>query len=303
MGREQDERRRTKKAPRPPLTPGDRAAAAITIAGLDPSGGAGLAADLRAFRAAGVWGASVCAVLTVQSTKGLAEAHAVPAKVVRASAVACLVDLDVRAMKSGALGSEENVRAVAELFAECKDIPTIVDPVMAPSRALSAGARLDGSASDDALWALVRAATLVTPNADEASALIGRTVRTEAEARGAAEDLVRSGARAVLVKGGHVEGGAQAIDWFATAKGVVPIARKRVATPPLHGTGCTLSALIAGRLASRGKRGAASEEEMLAAIRWARGALDRALRAPIAVGGGGRVLDVRQPGSLREPLK
>ncbi len=298
MGREQDEGRRTKKAP-----DGERAATAMTIAGLDPSGGAGLAADLRAFRAAGVWGASVCAVLTVQSTKGLAEAHAVPAKVVRASAVACLVDMDVRAMKSGALGSEENVRAVAELFAECKEIPSIVDPVMAPSRAVAAGARLDGNASDDALWSLVRAATLVTPNADEASALLGRTVRTETEARGAAEDLVRAGARAVLLKGGHIEGGAQAIDWLATAKAVVPIARRRIAALSLHGTGCTLSALIAGRLASRRERGAPSEEELLAAIRWARGALDRALRAPIAVGGGGRVLDVRQPGSIREPSK
>ena len=107
----------------------------------------------------------------------------------------------------------------------------------------------------------------------------------------------------MLLKGGHIEGGAQAIDWLATAKAVVPIARRRIAAPSLHGTGCTLSALIAGRLASRGERGAPSEEELLAAIRWARGALDRALRAPIAVGGGGRVLDVRQPGSIREPSK
>ena len=295
MGREQDERRRTKKD--------DRRGSALTIAGLDPSGGAGLSADLRAFRAAGVWGASVCAVLTVQSTKGLAEAHAVPAKVVRASAVACLVDMDVRAMKSGALGSEENVRAVAELFAECKEIPSIVDPVMAPTRATTAGARLDGNASDDALWSLVKAATLITPNADEASALLGRTVRTEAEARAAAEDLVRAGARAALLKGGHVDGGAQAIDWLATKEGVTPIARRRIATPALHGTGCALSALIAGKIASRSRRGIPSDEELLAAIRWARGALDRALRAPIAVGGGGRVLDVRQPGSLREPEK
>ncbi len=109
MSREHPESERTKKPA--------RARAALTVAGLDPSGGAGITADLRGFRAAGVWGASVCAVLTVQSTKGLVEAHAVPAQVVRASAVQCLVDLDVRAMKSGALGSEENVRAVAEQVA------------------------------------------------------------------------------------------------------------------------------------------------------------------------------------------
>ncbi len=274
-----------------------RAPAALTIAGLDPSGGAGITADLRGFRAAGVWGASVCAVLTVQSTKGLAEAHAVPAKVVRASAVTCLVDLDVRAMKSGALGSEENVRAVAELFAECRKIPSIVDPVMAPSRAIAAGARLDGSASNDAVWALVRAATLVTPNADEASALLGRTIRTEEEARAAAEDLVRAGARAVLLKGGHIDSGDRAIDWFATPRTVTPIAGKRRVSPPLHGTGCTLSSLIAGRLAVR-EGEAVTDEGLLAAIRWARSALDRALRSPLAIGGGARVLDVRPRATL-----
>lgn len=295
MSREHPESERTKKPA--------RARAALTVAGLDPSGGAGITADLRGFRAAGVWGASVCAVLTVQSTKGLVEAHAVPAQVVRASAVQCLVDLDVRAMKSGALGSEENVRAVAELFAECRQIPSIVDPVMAPTRALAAGARLDGSASNDAVWALVRAATLVTPNADEASALLGRTIRTEEEARAAAEDLVRAGARAVLLKGGHIDSGDRAIDWLATPRAVVPIARKRRASPPLHGTGCTLSALIAGRLAARAGKAAKAvpDDELLAAIRWARSALDRALRTPLAIGGGARVLDVRPRVTLERP--
>lgn len=302
----------------------ERTRAALTVAGLDPSGGAGITADLRGFRAAGVWGASVCAVLTVQSTKGLVEAHAVPAEVVRASAVQCLIDLDVRAMKSGALGSEANVRAVAELFAECKQIPSVVDPVMAPSRAIAAGARLDGSASNDAVWSLVRAATLVTPNADEASALLGRTIRTEEEARAAAEDLVRAGARAVLLKGGHVESGALAIDWLATPRGVTPIARKRRVSPPLHGTGCALSSLIAGRLAATStvpvsassakmsvrralaasKRAPApvvTDEALHAAIVWARSALDRALRAPLVVGGGARVLDLKPRVKLEPP--
>jgi hydroxymethylpyrimidine/phosphomethylpyrimidine kinase len=137
----------------------------------------------------------------------------------------------------------------------------------------------------------VRAAALVTPNADEVSALLGRAVRTSEEGRAAAEDLVRAGARAALVKGGHLDG-ERAVDWFATARGVVPIARKRRATPPLHGTGCTLSSLIAGRLAVRPGRGRATEEELLSAVRWARAALDRALRSPVAVGRGARLLEV-----------
>jgi len=153
---------------------------------------------------------------------------------------------------------------------------------------------------------MLRGAALVTPNADEAGALLGRAVRTELEGRKAAEDLVREGLRAVLVKGGHLASGERAVDWFATARTVVAITRPRRATPPLHGTGCTLSALIAGRLALRGERGAGSgdavsgeavsDDELLAAVRWARPVLDRALGAAIVVGRGARVLDVR-PGA------
>jgi len=276
-----------------------RVRSALSIAGLDPSGGAGITADLRGFRAAGVWGAAVCTVVTVQSTRGLVAAHALPAALVRAQAICALADLDVRAMKAGALGSEENVRAAAAIFAEHRAIPSVVDPVMAPSRASTAGARLDGSASHEALWALLQAATLVTPNADEASALLGRVVRSETEARTAAEDLVRAGARAVLVKGGHIESGARSVDWFATKRTVVAIARRRRTTPPLHGTGCTLSALIAGYLARRTSRRAVTDDELLEAVRWARPMLDRALSRPIVVGLGACVLDTRVVTRLR----
>ena len=290
MGRERDDRpeqalavKKARQAAPPRI--------ALTIAGLDPSGGAGLTADLRGFRAAGVWGATACAVVTVQSTCGLVSAHPIAAAVVRAQVTCVLADMDVRAMKVGALGSEENARAVAELLAEHREIPAIVDPVMAPSRALESGARLDGRASHEALWALVRASTLVTPNADEASALLGRAVHTPEEGRAAAEDVVRAGARAALVKGGHL-GGERAIDWLATARGVVAIERKRRVVPALHGTGCTLSSLITGKLARRRERGPVTDEELVAAVRWARLALDRALRAPVAVGSGARVLEV-----------
>jgi hydroxymethylpyrimidine/phosphomethylpyrimidine kinase len=268
-----------------------RARSALTIAGLDPSGGAGLTADLRAFRAASVWGAAACAVLTVQSTAGLAEAHAVEPSLLRAQVDALFDDLDVRALKTGALGSEANVRLTAELLAEHAHVPSVVDPVMAPTLAKSEGARLDGGASSEAIWSLVRVASLVTPNAVEAAALLGRPVRTNDEARAAAADLVRAGARAVLLKGGHIEGADRSIDWLATPRTLVPIARARRTTPPLHGTGCTLSALIAGRLASASPRHL-TDDALLAAIRWARAAFDRALRAPVMIGRGARVLDV-----------
>src|SRR5690349_16208539 len=122
----------------------ERVRAALSIAGLDPSGGAGFTADLRGFRAAGVWGATACTVVTVQSTRGLVAAQALAGALVRAQIEEVLADLDVRAMKTGALGSEENVRVVAEVLGEHRAIPAVVDPVMAPSRAQAVGARLDG---------------------------------------------------------------------------------------------------------------------------------------------------------------
>jgi len=143
---------------------------------------------------------------------------------------------------------------------------------------------------------LAAAATLVTPNLDEAAALLGEPV-TAREAPEAAVALVEAGALAALVKGGH-GGGDESVDWLAIRGGrMVRIARPRRAVPPVHGTGCTLASLIAGRLASRTGRGAVRAEDLVDAARWARARLDRALRAPLAVGGGLRVLDVRAPRS------
>jgi hydroxymethylpyrimidine/phosphomethylpyrimidine kinase len=264
---------------------------ALAIAGLDPSGGAGLAADLRSFAAAGVWGAAVCAALTVQSTRGVRAVRAVPAALVIDQAREVLADARVRAIKTGALGSAANVRAVLALIEEHPRVPAVVDPVMIPSRRAGPGATLHGRAVAP-LRALAAAATLVTPNLAEAAALLGEPV-TERDARDAAAALVAAGARAALVKGGHGSG-PESVDWLATRGEVVRIALPRRRTPPLHGTGCTLASLVAGRLAARPRGGAPGAREIVEAVRWARDRLDRALAAPLVVGRGLAVLDVQR---------
>jgi hydroxymethylpyrimidine/phosphomethylpyrimidine kinase len=266
---------------------------ALAIAGLDPSGGAGLAADLRAFGAAGVWGAAVCAALTVQSTRGVRAVRPVPAALVLDQAREVLADARVRAIKTGALGSGANVRAVTALLAEHPAIPSVVDPVMIPSRRTASGPAsraLHGRALGP-LRALAAAATLVTPNLAEAAALLGRPVPDD-EAAAAASALVEAGARAALVKGGHGRG-AEAVDWLALPGGrLVRIARPRRRVPPIHGTGCALASLIAGHLAARTRAGAPRAEDLVEAARWARARLDRALAAPLVAGAGLRVMDV-----------
>ncbi|MFS8070726.1 MAG: bifunctional hydroxymethylpyrimidine kinase/phosphomethylpyrimidine kinase [Byssovorax sp.] len=267
---------------------------ALTLAGLDPSGGAGIAADLRAFAVAGAWGAAVCAALTVQSTRGVRAVHAVSSRLVIEQAEEVMGDALVRAIKTGALGSAANVRAVARLIERNETIPAVVDPVMLPSRVAekSAGARLDGPGSLPALQRLARVATLVTPNLAEAGALLGVTIASDDEARDAAVALVEAGSHAALVKGGHGEG-AEAVDWLVVGgptKRIVRIARPRRETPPLHGTGCTLASLIAGRLAAKSSGRLPDTGELVAAVRWARARLDAAIRAPLTTGRGLLVL-------------
>jgi hydroxymethylpyrimidine/phosphomethylpyrimidine kinase len=262
---------------------------ALLIGGLDPSGGAGLAADLRACSAAGAWGAPVCAVLTVQSTRGVRRVRPVPAALLLEQAREVLADARVRAIKTGALGSGANARAVAALLAEHPSVPSVVDPVMIPSR--SRGAKGLHGRSVGPIRALAAAATLVTPNLAEAAALLGRPVPEDAAAD-AASALVAAGAQAALVKGGHGRG-PQAVDWLALRGGrLVRIARPRRASRPVHGTGCTLASLIAGRLAARGSVRPPRAEDLVEAARWARARLDRALASPVVVGAGLLAMDV-----------
>jgi hydroxymethylpyrimidine/phosphomethylpyrimidine kinase len=249
-------------------------ACALAIGGVDPGGGAGLAADLRAFAEAGVFGCAVVAVLTVQSTAGLRAVRVLATRDVVAQAREVLAHQRVRAIKTGALGSAGNVRAVAELAGSVAETPLVVDTVLAPTRGRL---RLHDDAAKRALrtYLLPRAA-VVTANAAEASELAGKRLHDARDAAAAAAELQRvTGARAVLVKGGHLRD-REAVDVLALAGGrtVALAARRLTLRRPLHGAGCVLASLIAGGLA-RGGEGVgssptATEETILAAVRWAK---------------------------------
>jgi hydroxymethylpyrimidine/phosphomethylpyrimidine kinase len=263
-----------------------RLSCALAIGGLDPGGGAGLAADLRAFTAAGVFGCAVVALVTVQSTAGLRAVRPLPPRELLAQAAEVLRHQRVRAVKIGALGTEANVRAVARLLARHDDIPAVVDAPLRPTRGrrpLLAAAALAALKRE-----LVPRATLLTVNLREAQALLGEPVRTVGEAHDAARALASAGARAVLVKGGHMKG-VSAIDVLAVGEEVIELRAKRLAVPDVHGTGCTLASLVAGRIARRADR-RLDRGELVAAIRWAKRVHHGALGRAVQVGDGMRVM-------------
>jgi hydroxymethylpyrimidine/phosphomethylpyrimidine kinase len=268
-----------------------RAACALALGGLDPGGGAGLAADLRAFAAAGAFGCAAAAVITIQSTAGLLRVRALPARELLEQAAEVLRHQRVRAVKVGALGSEANVRAVAKLLARYGDLPAIVDTPMAPTRGKAP--LLAGQAGTLAALReeLLPRATLLTTNVDEAQALLGEPVRTVSEAHDAARALARLGPRAVLVKGGHLSG-PSAVDVLALhGRGgeVVELRARRLPLPPTHGTGCTFASLVAGRLAVR-EEARVDRECLVAAIRWAKRVHHAALTKVVDVGDGLRAI-------------
>jgi hydroxymethylpyrimidine kinase/phosphomethylpyrimidine kinase len=258
---------------------------ALTIAGLDPGGGAGVAADLRAFTAAGVFGCAVVSLLTVQSTSGLLKTHPVGSRLVISQAIEVVRNQRVRAIKTGALGSVGNVRALGAWLVKHEDIPVIVDPVLFPSAGFGRllAARAVRALCDD----LLPRASLVTANISEAETLLRRRILCVKDARAAAQGLVALGARAALVKGGHLTGG-RAVDVLALGTSVIELAGPRLRLPPMHGGGCALASLIAGRLAKR-ERGAL-DAQLLEAVRWARRKHQKALHSLCNVGGSRRVL-------------
>jgi hydroxymethylpyrimidine/phosphomethylpyrimidine kinase len=256
---------------------------ALAIGGLDPGGGAGILADLRAFHAQGVFGCAAVAVLTVQSTDGLTSSRSLPAKLVVEQAAEVFRVQSVRAIKIGALGSAANVRAVARWLATIRGIPVVVDPVVAPT--LGHGRLLTERAAGALRDELLPRATLVTANAGEAAILTGKRVRTEAEARHAAERLVELGAGAALVKGGHLSAEQGVVDTLAWAGRVTVLRAPRMRLPPLHGGGCVLASLIAGSLAAAG-----SDVDLVNEVKRARRLHRAALARPLDVGGAMRVL-------------
>jgi hydroxymethylpyrimidine/phosphomethylpyrimidine kinase len=261
---------------------------ALAIAGLDPSGGAGVFADLRAFAAASVWGCGVVAVTTVQSTAGLRSSRPVPSRQLLEQLRELRRHERIRSIKIGALGSAANARAIGRWLATVRGIPVVLDPVMRASRGASR-ARLLERAAGPALFALMKRVTLVTPNAEEAATLLEMPVRSIRDAERAARALVLLGPRAALVKGGHLDlGSREATDVLAIGRRLVHFRAARV-KEELHGTGCALSSLIAGRLA-RARR--IDDDAIVGAVRWAKRKLTRALARPLEIGDGLRVLSL-----------
>jgi hydroxymethylpyrimidine/phosphomethylpyrimidine kinase len=223
---------------------------ALTIAGSDSGGGAGIQADLRTFAALGVFGASAITAITAQNTRGVDAIHLAPPETVIAQIDAVLSDFQVAAIKIGMLGSAEIAEAVASrlsaLSARGAKAPILIyDPVMVAS----SGDSLAGAGFLEILRArLLPRLDCLTPNLAEAAALLGEPVATtEAEMARQAEALVALGPRAVLLKGGHLDG-EWAVDFLVTGGVVLRYASSRIATRNLHGTGCTLSSAIAANI-------------------------------------------------------
>jgi hydroxymethylpyrimidine/phosphomethylpyrimidine kinase len=221
-------------------------AIAVTIAGSDSSGGAGIQADLKTFSALGVYGASVIAALTAQNTRGVTAIHDVPPDFVTAQIDAVFSDLAVGAVKIGMLSSPRIVEAVARGLTRWNQHAIVLDPVMVAE----SGDRLITPEAIDVLKReLLPYAMIVTPNLPEAAALLDTAVaRDEAEMRDQAARLLALGAKAVLLKGGHA-GGAESADLFADGTNLLRLAAERVPTRNTHGTGCTISSAIAAGLA------------------------------------------------------
>lgn len=225
-------------------------AIALTIAGSDPSGGAGIQADLKTFAALEVYGASVIAALTAQNTKGVTAIHDVPGDFIGAQMDAVFSDLDIAAVKIGMLSQVTAIKAVAAGLRRHHAKNMVLDPVMAAT----SGDRLLAA---DAIAALRRElipfVLVVTPNLAEAAALSGASLaRNEGEMEVQAREIMSLGARNVLIKGGHGDGDESVDILIGQSRGfgeVVRMSAKRIATKNTHGTGCTLSSAIAAGLA------------------------------------------------------
>jgi hydroxymethylpyrimidine/phosphomethylpyrimidine kinase len=221
-------------------------AVAVTIAGLDSSGGAGIHADLRTFAALGVHGATVLAALTAQNTMRVSAIHDVPPDFIAAQIDAVFSDLDVGAAKTGMLSQAAAIEAVAKGLSRHKAKNIVVDPVMVAS---TGAALLSPSAVEALRNDLIPRALVVTPNLPEAAMLTGTSLaHNEEEMEAQAREILSLGARHVLIKGGHGKG-AESVDLLIGEGKVLRLSAKRVATNNTHGSGCTLSAAITAGLA------------------------------------------------------
>jgi len=222
---------------------------ALTIAGSDSSGGAGIQADLKTFAALGVYGASVITAVTAQNTTGVSGVHPVPADFVAAQIDAVFGDLDVKAVKIGMVAQLATVEAVVAGLTRWSPRRVVLDPVMVAT----SGDRLLATDAVAALRTrLIPRAFLITPNLPEAAALLDQPVAlNEAAIESQGRRLLAMGCHAVLIKGGHGQG-IESIDYLITGSDTIALAAPRIATKNTHGTGCSLSSAVAAGLAKGG---------------------------------------------------
>ena len=250
---------------------------ALTIAGSDSSGGAGIQADLKTFAALSVYGASAITALTAQNTRGVSAIHPVPPDFVTAQLEAVFADLAVGAVKTGMLGGRATIEAIAAAFKRFAPPFVVADPVMV---ATSGDRLLPADAVDALRTRLIPLAAILTPNLPEAAVLLSEPLASsDAAIESQGRRLLSLGCSHVLIKGGHGHG-SESIDYLISANATVPLAGPRLATQNTHGTGCSLSAAIAAGLA----RG----EDMETAVRTAKAFISAAIAAAdrFAVGHG-----------------
>jgi len=241
---------------------------ALTIAGSDSGGGAGIQADLKTFSALKVYGACVITALTAQNTRGVSGIHAVPAAFVTAQCDAVFSDLDIAAVKIGMVAEPAVIAAIVAALRRWRPAHVVFDPVMVAT----SGDRLVAPEAIEVLRRdLIPLAHLITPNMPEAAVLLDEPVAAdEADIAAQGERLLGLGCPAVLIKGGHATG-AESVDWLVRREGTVRLAAPRIETPNTHGTGCTLSSAIAARLAQG--------DDMERAVRTAKDYISAALKA------------------------
>lgn len=220
---------------------------ALTIAGSDSGGGAGIQADLKTFAAHGIHGLSAIAALTAQHTRGVSAVHVPPTDFLRSQIHACFDDFEVAAIKLGMLSNSEVIDVVADALAAHQAPFVVLDPVMVAT----SGARLlEPGALDGLRKQLLPIASIVTPNLPEAELLLGHSIIDRQAARAACGEFLDLGIRSVLLKGGHLADGGDVIDLYADQHGVLEIVHPRLALQA-HGTGCTLASAIAANLCLR----------------------------------------------------
>lgn len=217
----------------------------LIIAGSDSGGGAGIQADIKTVTALGGYAATAITAVTVQNTLGVTGVHAIPLDIIEAQARAVLDDIGADAIKTGMLGDIATVERVAKILDSAPGVPAVIDPVMV---AKGGAALLAGGAVEAVRELMIPRAALLTPNAPEAEALTGLPVHTTDDLRRAGERLLGWGAKAVLMKGGHIAG-ERLIDLLITPDGETAFEGERIDTRHTHGTGCTLASACAVGLA------------------------------------------------------